>query len=36
MGKAVNLVEGRDVPRENTDYPLTLHVRNSSGIKRQS
>ena len=29
--KAVDLVEGRDVPHENTDYPMKLHVRHSSG-----
>ena len=29
--KAVDLIEGREVPHENTDYPMELHVRQSSG-----
>lgn len=29
--KAVDLIEGRDVPHESTDYPMELHVRRSSG-----
>ena len=29
--KAVDLVEGNDVPHESTEYPMKLHVRRSSG-----
>lgn len=29
--KAVDLIEGRDVPHESTDYPMELLVRRSSG-----
>lgn len=29
--KAVDLVEGRDVPHESTDYHIELHIRHSSG-----
>ena len=30
----VDLVEGREVPHESTDYPMELHVRRSSGERR--
>ncbi|SEH36629.1 transcriptional regulator, LacI family [Olsenella sp. KH1P3] len=28
--KAVDLIEGEDVPHESVDYPMEIHVRNSS------
>lgn len=31
--KVVDLVEGRTVPPHTTDYPMKLHVRNSSGAR---